>query len=82
MTTEARAKELKSFLEKLVSVARKNTLAAHRTLLARLPKDAANKLFYTIGPKYKERSSGQLRVIKIFGVRKRDAAKKALIEFV
>lgn len=81
-TTETRAKEMRPFVEKLLTIARKQTLAAHRILLSRLPKDAANKLFYDWAPKYKDRSSGQTRIIKMFGSRKRDGVKKAIIEFV
>lgn len=81
-TNEARARELRSFVEKLITIARKKELAGLRILLSRLPKDAANKLFYEIGPRYKDRSSGQLRIIKTAIRHKRDGVKMSIIEFV
>lgn len=81
-TTEARAKEIKPKVEKLVTIAKKNDLAALRLLLTRIPKDSAYRLYHEIAPQYKERKGGYLRVVKTSVVRKRDAAKKALIEFV
>ncbi len=82
ITTEARAKEIKPKVEKLVTLAKKNNLASMRLLLTRLPKEAALKLYYEIAPKYKERKGGYLRIIKTSNFRKRDAAKQAIIEFV
>jgi large subunit ribosomal protein L17 len=81
-TTEAKAKEIRPRVEKAITLAKKNNIASLRLLLARFTKDSANKLFYEIAPKYKERNSGYLRILKIGGQRKRDAATKALIEFV
>lgn len=81
-TTEARAKEVKPKVEKLVTLAKKHTLASHRVLLARLPKASADKLYYEVAPKYKDRAGGYLRILKIADRRKRDAAKQAIIEFV
>lgn len=81
-TTEARAKEIKPKVEKLVTIAKKNNLAAMRLLLARIPKDSAYKLYHEIAPQYRERKGGYTRVIKTTKARKRDAAKKAIIEFV
>lgn len=82
MTTEARAKEIKPRVEKLVTLARKQDLASMRILLSRLPKESALKLYYEIAPRYKDRRGGYLRVIKVGAVRKRDAAPKTIIEFV
>lgn len=81
-TTEARAKAIRPKVEKLVTLAKKQNLASFRLLQARLPKDAANKLYYEIAPKYKDRKGGYVRIIKTSVVRKRDAAPKAEIEFV
>ena len=53
-----------------------------RLLLARLPNDAALKLYYEIAPRYKERSGGYLRVVKVGSTRMRDAAPKSIVEFV
>lgn len=81
-TTVARAKEIRPLVERLVSVARRQQLAGYRSLLAKLPKQSANKLYYEIAPRYKERSGGYLRIIKESLRRKRDSAPMAIIEFV
>lgn len=81
-TTEARAKEIKPLIEKAITLAKKNNLASLRLLLSRLSKDSANKIFYELAQKYKDRKSGYLRIMKIGGQRKRDAASMVLIEFV
>jgi large subunit ribosomal protein L17 len=81
-TTEAKAKDIKPVVEKAITLAKKNNLASLRLLLSRLTKDSANKLYYELAPKYKDRNSGYLRIMKISGQRKRDAASMVLIEFV
>lgn len=82
VTTDARARELRPIVEKLITLARRGRLADLRLLLQRLPKEAATKLYYEIAPKYKERKGGYLRITKRAGARKRDAANTAIIEFV
>ena len=81
-TTTARAKELRPLVERLVSLAKKQNLAGLRLLLSKLPVSSANKLYYEIAPRYKERVGGYLRILKSAARRKRDAAKQAIIEFV
>lgn len=81
-TTVARAKEIRPLVERLVTIAKNQNLASLRLLLARLPKQSAQKLYYEIAPKYKERSGGYLRIVKEGRVRKRDAAPLAIVEFV
>lgn len=81
-TTEARAKEIRPIVERLVSVAKKQQLSGYRYLLARLPKESAGKLYHELASKYRERKGGFLRIIKISGQRKRDGAVKTIIEFV
>ena len=82
-TTDTRAKALRPEIEKLVTLAKKNTTAALRLLIARLgSKDAATKLFYDIAPRYKERNGGYTRIIKISKIRKGDDAPLSQIEFV
>src|SRR3989338_2963222 len=81
-TTEARAKEVRPQVEKLVTLAKKQNLASFRILLSRLPKQSAEKLYYEIAPRYQERRCGYLRILKTVVRRKRDAAKKAVIGFV
>lgn len=81
-TTEARAKEIRPVVERLVSVAKRQNLSALRDLMKVLPKKTAAKLYYEISQKYKDRSGGYLRITKMARFRKRDGAKMAIIEFV
>lgn len=82
-TTEAKAKALRPYVEKLVTKARVIDLAKHRQILATLRnrKDATTKLIQEIAPKYKDRKGGYVRIIKL-PPRKTDSSKMALIEFV
>ena len=82
MTTPARAKEIKPKVEKMVTLAKRNNLSALRLLMARLPKQAATKLYYEVAPKYKDRKGGYTRIIKTAISRKRDAAPQVRIEFI
>lgn len=81
-TTEARAKEIRPRVEKLVTIAKRGDLASLKLLMKRLPKDAAYKLHHEIGPKYKDRDGGYLRIMKTAETRKRDGTGKVIIEFV
>ena len=81
-TTTPRAKEIRPIVERLVTIAKKQQLAGFRILLSKLPKQAAQKLYFDIAPRYKERKGGYLRITKESGARKRDAAPLAVIEFV
>lgn len=82
-TTVERAKSVRIAIEKLVTVAKKQDVAHLRILISRLPhKNSAEKLFYEIAPRYKERAGGYTRIIKQGLTRKRDGAATALIEFV
>jgi large subunit ribosomal protein L17 len=81
-TTEARAKEIRPLVEKLVTIAKRGDLSSLRLLMKRVPKDAAYKLYHEIGPRYKDRDGGYLRIVKTAEVRKRDGAPKVVIEFV
>ena len=81
-TTYARAKEVAPIAEKMVTLAKKNDLAAYRQALSYLTKeDVANKLFHEIGPKYADRNGGYTRVLKM-GPRRGDAAELAIIQLV
>ena len=81
-TTLAKAKEIRGFLEPLVTLAKKNTVANQRLAYSRLQsKEAVAKLFDELGPRYKNRPGGYLRVIKR-GLRQGDKAPAAQIEFV
>jgi large subunit ribosomal protein L17 len=79
-TTEARAKELRPLIEKLVTKARKADLASQREVKSKLGK-GASKLIKEIAPRYKERKGGYTRITKL-PARAGDASKMALIEFV
>lgn len=84
VTTEAKAKELRPFIEKMVTTAKgDDQLTAKRTLASRLMNrfPEAKKLVDEIAPKYKDRQGGYTRVLKL-PRRQSDAAKMALIEFV
>ena len=81
-TTLAKAKEIRGFLEPLVTLAKENTVANQRLAFSRLQsKEAVAKLFDELGPRYKERPGGYLRVIKR-GYRPGDKAPVAQIEFI
>ncbi|MBL7022329.1 50S ribosomal protein L17 [Patescibacteria group bacterium] len=82
VTTEAKAKELRKYVEPMITKARKGTLADRRMLIGTLPvKKAVSKLFDIIGPKYKTRDGGYTRIIKL-EPRSGDGAKMAKIELV
>jgi large subunit ribosomal protein L17 len=64
-TTEAKAKALRPFIERLVTYGKKNTLASRRLAKTRLGDDAAvKKLFDVIAPRYADRAGGYTRVVK------------------
>ncbi len=81
-TTYARAKEVAPIAEKMITLAKKNDLAAYRQALSFLTKeDVAKKLFTELNAKYQSRSGGYTRVVKI-GPRRGDAAEMAIIQLV
>ncbi len=80
-TTEAKAKELRPFVEKMVTKARSEKLSSRRIIIAELGEKSAKKLFDEIAPKYKNNQGGYTRIIKL-GNRKGDASPMAVIEFV
>jgi large subunit ribosomal protein L17 len=81
-TTLAKAKELRPYVEKLVTLAKKGGLSNRRLAHARLMDETQLvKLFDVIGPRYEDRNGGYTRVIKA-GIRASDAAPMAVIEFV
>ncbi len=82
-TTEARAKELRKVVEPLVTLAKKGDVASTRVVAARLMnrKTETKKLVEKIAPTYKDRNGGYTRITKL-PVRKSDASKMAMIEFV
>jgi len=81
-TTYIKAKEVRKYVEKLISVAKNNNLHAQREVQKVLKnKNASKVLFEEISPKYLERNGGYTRIVKT-GFRKGDAAPLAVIEFV
>ena len=81
-TTTAKAKELRPFAERLITLAKRGDLHARR-LAGRLIADrqVLGKLFDDIGPRFTERPGGYTRILKL-GTRRGDAAEMALIELV
>jgi len=81
VTTEAKAKEVQPFVERLITRSKKNDLAAIRYLAKYLPIKARQKMISQIGPQYQKRAGGYTRIIKL-GPRQTDSAKMAIIELV
>lgn len=81
-TTAARARATKSYVERLVTTAKGNTLHARRQVLRVLNNAAAaDKLVTKLGPRFKERHGGYLRSVNL-GPRSGDGAQRVLIEFI
>ena len=79
-TTQAKAKEAKRVIEKLITIAKKDTLAARRQVYAVLgSRDLVKKLFKEIAPLFKKRSGGYTRIIP-FNFRKGDGASMVFLE--
>ena len=81
-TTLPKAKELKRIADKLITLGKRGDLHARRQAAARLKQDAhVAKLFEVLGPRYKERQGGYVRVLKA-GFRYGDMAPMAIVELV
>lgn len=81
-TTLPKAKELRRYLEPLITVSKNDSVATRRYVFDRLrSKTAVTKLFGTLGPRYQERPGGYLRVLKC-GFRAGDNAPMAIVELV
>ena len=82
-TTLPKAKELRPFIEKLITRAKKDDLAAKRIVFSRLSnqKKEVKKLFEVLAPRFKERAGGYTRIFKL-GKRTSDGAEMAQIEFL
>ncbi len=82
-TTEAKAKATRIVVEKLVTLAKNDTVHNRRLAYKKLNnRDAVNKLFTEIGPKFKERNGGYTRIVKLADTRLGDASKMGYISFV
>jgi large subunit ribosomal protein L17 len=81
-TTLPKAKDLKRVVDKLITLGKRGDLHARRQAAARLKQDAyVAKLFDILGPRYKERNGGYVRVLKA-GFRYGDMAPMAIVELV
>jgi large subunit ribosomal protein L17 len=81
-TTEAKAKALRPYAEKLITKAKRGDLSARRDVLRDITdRDVVARLFHEIGPRFEERDGGYTRILKL-GPRKGDAAPMARIELV
>src|ERR1700727_3953172 len=80
-TTDAKAKELRRYADRMVTLGKRGDLAARRLAFAFMQsRDAVKKLFDEIAPRFSDRPGGYTRVVK-FGVRRGDAAPLSIIEF-
>jgi large subunit ribosomal protein L17 len=82
-TTEAKAKEIRGRVERMITIAKRGDLAARRAVIAEFPNEplVVKKLFDEIAPKYADRTSGYTRIVRI-GQRSGDAAEIVQIELV
>ena len=82
-TTEAKAKEIRPQVERMITLAKRGDLTARRAVISALPDEplVVSKLFDEIAPKYADRTSGFTRIVKV-GLRQGDAAPIVQIELV
>lgn len=81
-TTDPKAKELRRWADRVITLGKQGTLHARRQALGIVQdKSVVRKLFESIGPRFKERPGGYTRIIKL-GIRRGDAASMSLIELV
>lgn len=81
-TTEAKAKVVRSLVEKMITVAKAGTLSARRELIATLPQEnAVKKIIEVLAARYQDRQGGYTRITKL-GTRQGDGAEMAMIELV
>ncbi len=81
ITTEAKAKELRSFLERSITRAKKDVISNRRFLARYFRSEVVKKLFQELSPRYKDKLGGYSRIIKV-GPRKGDGANLAVIELI
>ena len=82
-TTEAKAKEIRGRVERMITIAKRGDLNARRSIVAQFPNEplVVSKLFDEIAPKYADRTSGYTRIVRL-GQRQGDAAEIVQIELV
>lgn len=82
-TTATRAQEVRALAEKMITIAKEDTLANRRNVMAFITKESVtNKLFKEIAPKYADRRNGGYTRITKLGPRRGDAAEMAIIELI
>ncbi|QCX33866.1 50S ribosomal protein L17 [Caloramator sp. E03] len=82
ITTEMRAKEVRSIAEKMITLAKRGDLHARRQVLSFITEEeVVNKLFNDTAKRYQERNGGYTRIVKI-GPRRGDAAETVILELV
>lgn len=82
-TTEARAKAIRPYVERCLTIAKRGDLAAKRLLFSRLQsRSIVKKLSDDLAPRYAEKKGGYLRITKSGKARKRDGVRVATVEFV
>lgn len=81
-TTVPKAKELRGFVERLITISKNDTVAKRRIVFSRIrSKEAVTKLFTELGPRFKQRPGGYLRILKC-GYRAGDKAPMAIVQLV
>ena len=81
-TTLPKAKELRGFVERLITISKIDTVAKRRIVFSRIrSKEAVSKLFNELGPRFKQRPGGYLRIVKC-GYRSGDKAPMAIVQLV
>lgn len=82
ITTEARAKEIRPFIEKIITRAKIDSISNRRFVLKMLGPKQTKKMFEKIAPKYKERKGGYTRITKLGRRKSSDASPMAMISLV
>jgi large subunit ribosomal protein L17 len=80
-TTEPKAKELRPFVERLISYGKAGTVAKHRMLAGVVGNRGAKKVSTTLAERYKDRKGGYIRILRL-AHRGKDGSKRSIIEFV
>ncbi len=80
-TTDAKAREIRPVVEKMITVGKKGTLESHRALISQIGKEGAEKITKVLAPKYAKRAGGYTRITKL-PARVSDGSLMAIVEFV
>ena len=81
-TTSTKAKEARRKIERLITIAKKQDLAAYRLLKKELPEKSLNKLYYELSHRYENRKGGYTRIIKLATPRKGDNSDISILELI